>query len=75
MKTFEVCLEICQLDAAHFLSASELSYQAASKKTKVKLDLLIDIDALLMIEKGIIGRICLTIYRYVKANNKYIIIY
>ena len=75
MKTFEVWLEICQLDAAHFLSASELSCQAASKKTKVKLDLLIDIDALLMIEKGIIGRICHTIYRYVKANNKYIIIY
>ena len=40
--------------------------------TKVKLDPLTDIDMLLMIEKGITGRICHTIYWYAKANNKYI---
>ena len=27
---------------------------------------------LLMVEKGIRGRICHSIYRYTKANNKYI---
>ena len=41
------------------------------KKTKVKSDLLPDIDMLLMIEKGIRGGICQSICRYTKANNKY----
>ena len=34
-------------------------------------DFLTDIDLLLMIEKGIKGRICHYIYRYAKANIKY----
>ena len=47
-------------------------YMASSfKNTKVKLDLLTDIDILLMVEKGKIGGICNSIYRYGKANNKY----
>ena len=41
------------------------------QKTKVKLDLLTDIDMLLMVEKGIRGVICHSIYQYAKANNKY----
>ena len=45
--------------------------EAAFKKTKVKLDLLTDINMLLMVEKGIRGGICHSIYRYAKANNKY----
>ena len=66
------CLEKFELDSAKFLSASELAWQAAAlKKTKLKLDLLTDIDVLLMIEKGIRGGICRSIYRYTKANNKY----
>ena len=43
-----------------------------SRNKKVKLDFLIDIDMLLMVEKGIKGGICHAIYRYAKANNKYI---
>ena len=66
------CLEIYGLDPPKFLSAPELAWQAALKKTKVKLDLLIDIDMLLMVEKGIRGGICHSIYRYAKANNKYL---
>ena len=42
------------------------------KKTKVKLDLLNDIDMLLMIEKGIIGGIYHSIYWYTRANSKYL---
>ena len=45
--------------------------QACLKNTEVKLKLLTDIDTLLIIEKGIRGRMCQSTHRYVKANNKY----
>ena len=54
-----------------FLSAPRLAWQAALKKTKVKINLSNDIDMLLMIEKGIRGGIYHLIYRYAKAKNKY----
>ena len=65
------CIEIYELDPAHFLSAPGLAWQACLKKTGVKLELLTDIDMLLMVEKGIRGGICQAIHRYAKANNKY----
>ena len=46
-------------------------WQAASRKTKVKLDLLTDIEVLLMIEKGIRGEKWHAIYQYVKDKEKY----
>ena len=46
-----MCLEIYELDPSKFLSAPGLAWQVAFKKTKVKLDLLTDIDMLLMVEK------------------------
>ena len=49
------CIEIYELDPAHFLSAPGLAWQACLKKTKVKLKLLTDIDMLLMVEKGTRG--------------------
>ena len=52
-------------------SAPGLAWQAVLKKTKVKLNLLTDIDMLLMKEKNIRGGICHSIYQYAKANNKY----
>ena len=66
-----MCLEIYELYPAKFLSALRLAWQASLEKTKVELDLLTDIDMLLMVEKGIRGGICHSIYRYAKANNKY----
>ena len=51
-------LEIYELDPAKFLSAPGLAWQAALKKTKVKLDLLTGIDMLLMVEQGVRGGIC-----------------
>ena len=45
------------------------------KKTGVKLELITDVDMLLMIEKGIRGGICHSVYRHAKANNKYMKIY
>ena len=57
------CIEIYGLDPAHFLSAPGLAWQACLKKTKVELELLTDIDMLLMVEKGIRGRICEATHR------------
>ena len=62
-------LEIYELDPAKFLSAPGLALQAALKEAKVKLDLSTAIGILIMVEKGIRGGH--VIYRYTKANNKY----
>lgn len=48
-------------DRAQFLSAPGL----------VILEWLTDVDMWLMVEKGIRGGICHTIYHYAKVNNKY----
>ena len=66
-----ICINIYELDPAKFFSAPGFAWQAALKETKVKLDLLSDIDMLLMVEKCIRGGTCLSIYRYPKNNNKY----
>ena len=63
--------EIYELDPAHFLSAPGLAWQPCLRKAAVKLELLIDINMLLMVEKGIRGGICHAIHSYVKANNEY----
>ena len=67
----KMCLKLYHLDPVKFLSAPGLAWQAALKKTEVKLELLTDIDMLLMVEKGIRGGICHAIHQYAKANNKY----
>ena len=73
LRTFKnMCFEIYELDPAKFLSAPGLAWQAALKETKVKLDLLIDIAILLIAQEGIRGGIYHSIYRYAKANNKYV---
>ena len=66
-----MCLEIYELDPLKFLSAPGLTWQVVLKRTKVKLDLLTDINMLLKVEKCIRGGICDSIYRYAKAENKY----
>ena len=43
------CIEIYELDSAHFLSAPGLAWQACLKKTEVKLEFLTENDMLLMI--------------------------
>ena len=47
------CIEIYQLDPLYFVSAPGLAWQACLKKTEVKLELIIDYDMVVMIEKGI----------------------
>ena len=66
------CIEIYELHAAHFLSASGLAWKACIKKTEVELKLLTNnIGMLLIVEKGIRSRICHAIHIYAKADNKY----
>ena len=65
------CVQIYALDPARFSSAPVLAWEACLKKTRVKLELLTDIDMLLMVHGGIRGGICQAIYRYAKASNKY----
>ena len=49
-----------------------ISIRRSLKNTKVKLNLLADINLLLVIVKGMRDEICHTIHWYVKDNNKYI---
>ena len=66
-----MCINVYELDPAHFLSAPGLAWKACLKRAKVKLELLTVVDRLLMIEEGIRGGIYYAMYRYTKANNKY----
>ena len=57
-----MCLEIYEVDPVNFLSAPDLALQAALKKTKVKLDILTNIDMLLMVVECIRGGVCHSIF-------------
>ena len=71
LRTKPISLEVHELDSAKCLSDPGLAWQAPFKKTKVKLDLLTDVNMLLTVEKGIRGGLRHTIHQYAKANNKY----
>ena len=53
-----MCPEILELNPAKSLSAPGLLWQAALKKTRVKADILTDIDMLQMVKKCVRGGIC-----------------
>ena len=65
----EVCLKNYGLDPAHFYTAPGLAWKACLKKTKIRLELLLDPDMLLMFERGITGGITQSVHRWAKANN------
>ena len=60
-------LKIYHLDSVKILSAPGLAWQAALKKTDIKLELLTNIYMLLMVKKRIRRGICHTTHRYAKA--------
>ena len=62
-------LEIYELEPVGFLTAPGLASQDVLEKTKVKLDLSIDIDMLFIVEKGISSGICHAIHQYVVLNG------
>ena len=65
------CLKEYELEPCHFVSAPGLAWDSMSKITNVKLELLIDIDMLLLIEEGTTAGISQAIHKYATANNKY----
>ena len=66
----DLCMKNYELDPACFLSLPGLAFQACLKITGIKLELISDVDMLLMIEEGIRGGICNSVFRHHKANNK-----
>ena len=67
----KLCEKHYELDPAHFFTVPGMAWDAMLKITKIKLELLEDVDMLLMIEKGIRGGISNAFKRYAKANNKF----
>ena len=57
-----MCIKIYELDPAKLLSVPRLTWQAALKKSKVKLYLLTDIEMSLMVQKRIRVGLCYSIY-------------
>ena len=60
----KICLKIYHLK---YFSVPGIPWQAALKKTEVKLELLADTDTLLMVETGIRGGIYNAIHQYAKV--------
>ena len=67
----KVCSDNYGLDPAHFYTAPGLAWKACLKKTRIRLELLLDPDMLLMFERGIRGGITQSVHRWAKANNPY----
>ena len=66
-----VCLENYSLDPAWYYTSPGLSWDALLKHSRVRLELLTDVDVLLLFEKGIRGGVSMIPNRYGKANNKF----
>ena len=67
----KTCLQYYKLDPCHYFSSPGLSRDAMLKMTKIKLELLTDIDMFQFIEKGLRGGTSYIANRFSEANNKY----
>ena len=70
-KFIKHCLNYYGLDPCHYFSSPRLSWDAMLKMTRIKLDLISEIDMYLFIEKGMRGGISYIAKRHSKSNNKY----
>ena len=67
-----LCLKEYELDPSCFFSTPGLVFEAMLKCTKVKLELLTDIDMVHMFEKGIRGGLTQVVEKHAVANRKYL---
>ena len=67
-KFFGVYLEYYGLDPCHYFGSLGLSWDAILKMTDVELELILDIDMYLFVEKGMRGGISYTAKSYSKAT-------
>ncbi|XP_065665454.1 uncharacterized protein LOC136086885 [Hydra vulgaris] len=67
----DVYMNCYKLDPAWYYTSPGLAWDAALKKTKIKLELLSDYNMILMIKKGIRGGISMISNRLGTSNNKY----
>ena len=73
-KFIGTCLKYYGLDPCHHFSAPGLSYDAMLNMTKIKLELISDVDMYLFIEKGMRGGISYVSKRNSKVDedNKFV---
>ncbi|KYN02008.1 hypothetical protein ALC62_07185 [Cyphomyrmex costatus] len=67
----ESCVASYGLDPAHYYTLPGFTWDAMLKHTRVKFELLTDIDMVMFVERGIRGGLSQCSGRYAKANNKY----
>jgi hypothetical protein len=71
----KTCLKNYNLDPAHYLSASGLSWDAFLKRSRAEIELISYMDMFRFFEKGMGGGVSYIAYRYARANNKYMSTY
>ncbi|XP_018396274.1 PREDICTED: uncharacterized protein LOC108774621 [Cyphomyrmex costatus] len=65
------CVASYGLDPAHYYTLPGFTWDAMLKHTRVKFELLTDIDMVMFVERGIRGGLSQCSGRYARANNKY----
>lgn len=66
-----ICLQYYKLDPCYYFTSPGLSWDAMLKVTKIKLELMVNVNTFQFIEKGVRGGISYIANRFGKANNKY----
>ncbi|GBL71224.1 hypothetical protein AVEN_264230-1 [Araneus ventricosus] len=66
-------LKYYELDPVHYISVSELTFDAGLKFCKIELQLLGNINDYIWLESQMRGGICLVGKRYAKANNPFLV--
>ena len=69
-KHFSTFLKYYGLDPWHYFSSPRLSWDAILKMIGIELELILDIDMYLFIEKGMRGGVSYIVKKFSKSNNK-----